>query len=459
MLSNSIINIILVFLTILVVLLIVKIVHIKYRVYEQNEKIDEINEKEKEESKKLSQIIRKQALKERDEDLKNRNINLNIDKKLGQNFLDNIQNTFSDVHKKRGTLHQVSDCNQCDMSFCNKEILEHTIYPEDSYVLGEPLVDWGCENIYKNIPKLYDTKSGKIYVLEKLKKNIQDNLNENKRIKKTIHLIDDCKQCDLDRDWCNKDKFVLDKKYAIDHYNVGVSVKELGCANINKDLDVIHDKNTDNIYVVGKDQEKYYGFGKHGEGICQSKIIGSMENPNIDLCFNRCSKERNCNYVSYDKNICNRYEKCQNIKKDDSKKYETYKKNNLNTIIIPKNSDNIKDKEKNKQIIEKNKDKIEDLKNNINNEPNIIDKFKNFWGSKQVKIDKYDSIKIEEDQKLLIKLLENNEDPKKIKLLEDIIQNKKDLKESVEKENYELSNRIHDKLITNQRKYKEKKYD
>ena len=455
--SSKVINIVIIFLGVLISLLIIKIFHIKFIQYKQNKKIKKKQKEEEEEKRKLTEKLKEQDQKQKDREMNELNIDLNLpEKNLVSKIVneipgvptikDKFKNIFLD--KKRGILHQVSDCGECDLVLCDKTQLIDEAYPEDHFRVGKPLKEWGCDNTYKDIPKIYDKISGKIYVLEKLKENI----TKESRIKPTIHLINNCNECDnIKRDWCDKHKYIDNHKNVIDHYNVGVPLNEYGCDKVNKDSEVVRDSVTDNIYVIQNiTEDKHKDYTKYNDGFCQNEIIGSMENPNIDVCFNRCSKEEKCNYISFDNknNLCNRYSTCDKIKTDIDSEFITYKK-----------------KKSDKKITKKNEKKLNKLKKElkiknteIKKDNNIIDKFKNIFNKNKIKsstisIDKYNHINMDDDQKKLIELLENNENEDKIKLLENIIENKKDLEKATNEENYELAGTIHNKLIENQKKY------
>jgi len=481
--KNNIVNIVIIFLGVLILLLIIKIFHIKLVQFNQQKIIKNKMKKEEKDRQKIREKLEKQDKKQKEDRLKELNINLNLPKTNAvsntlnkipgfKDISNKVSNTFN--NKKRGILHQVSDCEQCDLVLCEKKELIDEEYPEDHYSIGKPLKEYGCENINKNTPKIYDKISGKIYVLEKIKENIK----KKDRIKPTIHLIENCNECDnIDRNWCDESKFIDNHKNIIDHYNVGNTLKEYGCDKVNKDSEVIRDAATDNLYIIENEtKEKNKNFSKYNDGYCQNEIIGSMENPNIDVCFNRCLKEEKCNYISYDNKseLCNRYTICDKVKTNIDAEYITYKKNNKK-LIEKEKKEKLKVEQKIKKIKEENKSKIvkyKELKNeddkNKKSENTIINKFKNifsgsFFNKKKVKPYNYynnnynNNNNINRDQDILIELLEhnvNNINNDKIKLLENIIQNKKDLVEATNKSNFKLAGKIHKRLIENQNKYK-----
>jgi hypothetical protein len=345
--SNKFSNIVIIFLGVVILLLFIKIVHIRYLKYKQAKKLEEQTENEQTLRDKIKDKLKK-ADQQTDKNIaETLGVQLFIDKKKKDTytFLDNIpgvkylKGRYEKIkiktkrkllNKKRGILHQISSCDQCGKTFCDPKKTTYDENPEDHYAVGVPLEEWGCEKVDENTPIIRSTdfshieKGDKVYVLEELpKKEIIKS-----RIKPTVHKINKCNECSyLKRDWCDENKYFDSHKNLKDHYIIGKPLNEYGCDNINKNSNVVHDTATDELFVIGKN-EKYKNFTKYNNGFCKNESIGTMDNPDINICFNRCLKEDNCDFISFDKKneICNRYSVCKEIDTDIDSEFATYKK-------------------------------------------------------------------------------------------------------------------------------------
>eukprot|EP00927_Polykrikos_kofoidii_P062389 TRINITY_DN571_c0_g1_i1.p1 TRINITY_DN571_c0_g1~~TRINITY_DN571_c0_g1_i1.p1 ORF type:complete len:187 (+),score=13.99 TRINITY_DN571_c0_g1_i1:54-563(+) len=64
----------------------------------------------------------------------------------------------------KGILHWVTDCNQCNRSWCNRAVSKKGRFAEKGYLVGERLSDLGCEKLPKKIKRTdLIIGSGRIY--------------------------------------------------------------------------------------------------------------------------------------------------------------------------------------------------------------------------------------------------------------------------------------------------------
>jgi predicted nucleic acid binding AN1-type Zn finger protein len=81
------------------------------------------------------------------------------------------------------TLHHVTECNQCDVSFCGSSLWKkNSAYAEAGYSVGGSLPDWGCSNLPANPYVVRNSGTGAIYVAEMPSAG-------------TLHHVTDCNQC------------------------------------------------------------------------------------------------------------------------------------------------------------------------------------------------------------------------------------------------------------------------
>ena len=347
--SSKISSISIIFLGVVVLLLFIKIVHIQYLKFKMNKKIENQLEDERTLRQKIKDKLEKLDQQTDQNIADSLGIQLFIDNKKEDvsTFLDSVpgvkylKDTYENIkkktkrtllNKKRGILHQISSCDQCGKTLCDTEKLIDDEHPPDHYAIGVPFEEWDpeCEKVDENTPIIRDTNFGnidsknKVYVLEELpKKKIIE-----KRIKPTIHKINKCTECSyLNRDWCDESKYTDSHKNAKDHYIIGKPLNEYGCDNINKNSNVVHDTSTDELFVIGKNK-KYKNFTKYNNGFCKNEPIRTMDNPNINICFERCLKEDNCDFISFDKKneVCNRYSVCEEIDNNINSEFTTYRK-------------------------------------------------------------------------------------------------------------------------------------
>lgn len=82
-----------------------------------------------------------------------------------------------------GTLHWVSNCNECSKQTNNKNWCSNRVYksfstygiPIKDFHIGKDLERWGCHNVNANSTALRDGNTGGIYILES-PKNVEDKI-------------------------------------------------------------------------------------------------------------------------------------------------------------------------------------------------------------------------------------------------------------------------------------------
>jgi hypothetical protein len=66
-----------------------------------------------------------------------------------------------------GTLHHVTECDQCGVSFCGSSLWkENSGTAEAGYSVGDSLPSWGCDNLAANPYVIRNSGTGAIYVVD-----------------------------------------------------------------------------------------------------------------------------------------------------------------------------------------------------------------------------------------------------------------------------------------------------
>jgi len=65
-------------------------------------------------------------------------------------------------------LHLISNCNECNIPWCQKSALTVSINVEEDYTVGETLDVWGCNHVSTDSTHVKNSASGNVYVVEPL---------------------------------------------------------------------------------------------------------------------------------------------------------------------------------------------------------------------------------------------------------------------------------------------------
>lgn len=135
-----------------------------------------------------------------------------------------------------GTLHHVTDCNQCGKDFCATSVWnQNSASALAGYTGGTSLPDFGCSNLPANPYVVRNSDTGGIYVVE------MEDVG-------TLHHVTSCSQCGVE--FCESSTWKENNGNAEAGYEVGDSLPDWGCSNLPANPYVIRNSGSGAIYVV-----------------------------------------------------------------------------------------------------------------------------------------------------------------------------------------------------------------
>lgn len=135
-----------------------------------------------------------------------------------------------------GTLHHVTNCNQCGRNFCSSSLWkQNSGNAEAGYNDGAAVPDWGCSNVQENPYIIRNSASGAIYVIEMASAG-------------TLHHVSSCNQCGVA--FCGASLWQENSASAVAGYTIGNSLSDWGCSSLPQYPYVIRDSTNGAIYVA-----------------------------------------------------------------------------------------------------------------------------------------------------------------------------------------------------------------